>query len=312
MNTPPTPDEVNSLFTNNDPDLVWRKAVDVIRRISPAFDFTVTQIVFNDIMSLFRGEYPGFCPIKTLYHNLHHTLDVFLCAVRLMHGVKLSGKNMSDREITVVVIAALMHDVGYAQHLGEDNGTGAQHTQNHVARSIVFMQQYIAEKQLPVSLIAQITPVLLCSNPALNISDIEFPDERIQLCGKILGTADLTGQMADRTYLEKLLFLFLEFEEAGFYNYQNIHELLRNTGIFYETTQARLREQFDGIDAQLSLHFKEWYGIEANYYLESIEKNLAYLAKITSLNDAKHLSMLKRGGIVENLNLNQDLPSTPP
>lgn len=35
------------------------------------------------------------------------------------------------------------------------------------------------------------------------------------MLGEILGTADLTGQMADRTYLEKLLLLFLEFEDVA-------------------------------------------------------------------------------------------------
>ena len=40
-------------------------------------------------------------------------------------------------------------------------------------------------------------------------------------------------------------------------------------------------------------------GVEKNYYLESIEKNIAYLEKVVALNEAEYLSMLKRGGIVE-------------
>jgi hypothetical protein len=39
-------------------------------------------------------------------------------------------------------------------------------------------------------------------------------------------------------------------------------------------------------------------GVENNYYLESIEKNLAYLSKVTE-HDEEYLSMLKRGGIAE-------------
>ena len=39
-------------------------------------------------------------------------------------------------------------------------------------------------------------------------------------------------------------------------------------------------------------------GVENNYYLESIEKNLAYLSKVIEHNE-KYLSMLKRGGIAE-------------
>lgn len=86
--------------------------------------------------------------------------------------------------------------------------------------------------------------------------------------------------MADRTYLEKQLFLYLEFEEAHFGSFQNIHDLLRKTRNFYEVTRQKLDGELGG-------------------YLESIEKNIAYLGKVTSLNEAKYLSMLKRGGIVE-------------
>lgn len=300
MKITPTSAEINSLFANSNPEEVWQKAVEIVSCISPAYDTRMARLVFDDVMRLFRGEYPGFCPIKTLYHDLRHTLDVFLCAVRLMHGVHLSGSRLVDDEMTLIMMAALMHDVGYAQREGEDSGTGAQYTHNHVSRSIEFMQQYLVAKHLPESLAVPLKHIILCSNPALNISEIQFPDARTRLLGEILGTADLTGQMADRTYLEKLLFLYLEFEEAGFCNDQNIHDLLRNTQMFYETTQLKLRKQFAGINAKLTFYFREWYGVENNYYLESIEKNIAYLAKVTALNDANHLAMLKRGGIAGN------------
>lgn len=299
MQITPTSAEINSLFANINSEKVWQQADAIVRRISPTHDSSLARIVFDDVMRLFRGAYPGYCPIGTLYHDLHHTLDVFLCAVRLMHGVQISGCQLTDDEITMIMMAALMHDVGYAQREGEENGTGAQHTQMHVNRSIEFMQQYIVEKNFPVTLAVPLKFIILCSDPTLNIADIPFPDEKTRLLGKILGTADLTGQMADRSYLEKLLFLYLEFEEARFGNYQTIHELLRNTQIFYASTQRRLREQLGGINVKLSFHFKEWYGVENNYYLESIEKNIAYLDKITSLDDDYHHAMLKRGGIVE-------------
>jgi hypothetical protein len=105
--------------------------------------------------------------------------------------------------------------------------------------------------------------------------------------------------MADRSYLEKLLFLYLEFKEASFGNYQNIHDLLRKTQLFYETSRRRLLEQCGGVNAELSRYFKDWYGVETNYYQESIDKNLAYLDKITALDDVNHRAMLKRSGVVE-------------
>lgn len=299
MEKTPTAAEIEQIFANNDPDEVWQKASSIIVRMSVGYDFRLTKTAFDDVVCLFRGQYPGFCPIKTPYHDLRHTLDVLMCAVRLMHGLHLSGVSLSDDDITMVMMAALMHDVGYAQHEGEQTGTGAQHTKTHVNRSIDFMRRYLVDRHFPQAFAAPLTAIILCSNPVLNISDIEFPDAHSCLLGKILGTADLTGQMADRTYLEKLLFLYLEFEEANFSGVQNIHELLRNTQAFYVATRQRLLNQFGGINVNLALHFKEMYGIERNFYLESIEKNLAYLARITTLDDEKHLAMLKRGGIIE-------------
>lgn len=299
MNNPPSFDEINSLFANSEPDVVWRKATGVIRRISPAYDFSLAHSVFKDVLHLFRGEYVGYTAIKTLYHDLPHTLDVMLCAVRLMHGIHVSGTTMCDDDITLVLIATMMHDVGYAQVLGEENGTGAQFTQTHVQRGIVFMRSYVGARRLPAGLADYLEPIMLCTDPAQKFSQIDFPDAHIRLLAQIVGTADLTGQMADRTYLEKLLFLFLEFREANFGSYQNMHDMLRQTQTFYEVTQEKLDKVYDGIYAKLTFHFQNTMGVDNNYYLESINKNIAYLAKVVTLDEAGYLTMLKRGGIVE-------------
>jgi len=299
MRNAPTTAEIHSLFANSNPDEVWAKAADIVRRINSAYDFSFAKTAFDDVVRLFRGEYPGYGPIRTLYHDLPHTLDVFLCAVRLMHGVHLSGIRLADNEMTMIMMAALMHDIGYVQRHGEETGTGAQFIKSHVSRGIEFMQHYIVDQHFPPDLTTPLKFIILCTDPAIAISEINFPDKRTPLLGQIVGTADLTGQMADRTYLEKLLFLYLEFKEARFGGYQNTYDLLTKTQKFYEITRQKLDGELGGIYAKLSFHFNDWFGVENNYYLESIEKNIAYLSKVTSLSEEKHLSMLKRGGIVE-------------
>ena len=300
MKEPTSSSEIHSLFSNSNPDEVWAKAADIVRRINPAHDFFLAHMAFDDVVRLFRGDYPGYCAIKTPYHDLPHTLDVFLCAVRLMHGVHLSGAPLTDNEITWIMMAALLHDIGYAQLRGEESGTGAQYTQSHVSRGIAFMRHYLAERHFPSNFAAHLEPMILSTNPALVFSEISFSDARTRMLAQIVGTADLVGQMADRVYLEKLLFLYLEFTEAHFGNYQNIHDMLRQTKGFYEITrEKKLDESFEGIYTKLALHFKDYFGIENNYYLESIEKNIAYLSKVISLNEEEYLSMLRRGGIVE-------------
>jgi hypothetical protein len=299
MENIPNSAEINSLFANSDPDMVWTKATGILGRINPGYDTSLVKTVFADVMRLFRGEYPGYSSIKTLYHDKPHTLDVFLCAVRLMHGVHLSGTRLSDEEMSLIMIAALMHDIGYSQRDGEEGGTGAQYTQTHVKRGIAFMKEYVAERRLPLNYAAALEPMISGTDPAVKFSQIDFPVERTRLLGQIVATADLTGQMADRTYLEKLLFLYLEFKEAHFGNYQNMFDLLRQTKSFYAITLEKLDGPFGGMYAKLSFHFKDVMGVENNYYLEAIEKNIAYLSKVIALNEVEYLTMLKRGGIAE-------------
>ncbi|MBI3901745.1 MAG: HD domain-containing protein [Nitrosomonadales bacterium] len=297
--TLPTADEIGDLFSNDDPVKAWDKTTRIIRRISPAYDASRAQTAFDDVIRLFHGEYPGYSAIKTLYHDLPHTLDVLLCAARLMHGMHLAGESLSDNEITLIVMAALMHDVGYAQTAGEESGTGAQYTQSHVQRGIDFMQRYLLARNFPSDFAVPLEPMIRSTDPGYPFEQIVFPNERARLLAQAVATADMVGQMADRTYLEKLLFLFLEFKEANFGNYRSKYDLLRQTKKFYEITLAKLNSSYRGLYTRLALHFKDAMGAEENYYLQSIEKNIAYLDKITARDEAEYLSMLKRGGIVE-------------
>ncbi len=299
MRTSPTPVEINDLFRNDDPKIVWESVVGIIRRMNPAYDFTLIQQVFDDLLRLFRGDYPGYGPIRTLYHDLPHTLEVLICGVRLMHGVHVSGERLTDDEITLIILAILMHDVGYAQRRGEESGTGAQHTQTHVQRGIEFMRHYLSVRKLPASISAAVTAMILGTEHNRPFAQVAFSDERTRMLGRIVATADITGQMADRIYLEKLLFLYLEFREARFGSYQSMYDLLCQTNRFYEMIREKLDGALGGIYTKLSFHFKDTMGVDNNYYLEAIEKNMAYLSKVVAHDEAELFSMLKRNGVAE-------------
>lgn len=288
------------LFSNNEPEEVWHKAVDLISGISPQFEFFVVQPVFNDAVRLFHGKYPGYYAIKTPYHNLPHTLDVFLCAARLIHGLRLSGTKLVNREIALVLFAALLHDVGYAQsRAGKEIGTGAQYTPTHVARGLDFTRTYAREHGIPDDFVQDLVPVISCSDPRLPISEISFPNDRILMAGQILGTADLVGQMADRNYLEKLALLFQEFKEAGMGDFKSVHDMMRKTEIFYAKIQNKLDEDFAGLYHKFLPHFRQTLGEEKNFYMESIRKNMDYLARITALDESEYFNLLRRGGIIK-------------
>lgn len=297
MGNVPSAAEIRNLFDNADSDEVWRKACEIVRRIDPAFDFAHVRSAFDDVVRLFRGDYPGYHPIATLYHDLHHTLDVFLCAVRITHGMCLSGTRFGNEEISQIMIAALMHDVGYAMEIGDDNGTGAKYTQVHVTRSIDFMQRYLTEMGFPAGWGTPLEAIIRCTDPNAKLSQIVFPAAHTKQLGLIVGTADLVGQMADRTYLEKLLFLYFEFKEAHLGGYHSMHDLLRRTQHFFEITHDKLDSEFAATYTKLSEHFQDWFGVPNNYYLESIDKNIAYLAQVIKHDEEQYLPMLKRGSI---------------
>ncbi len=295
----PTPAEIDALFNNDDPKLVWENATDIIRRMNPDYDFTLVRSVYEDVLRLFRGDYPGYSPIKTLYHDLSHTLEVLLCGVRLMHGVHVSGDHLTDEEITLILLAMLMHDVGYAQRKGEESGTGAQYTQTHVQRGVEFMRQYFIERKLSAELAVAMEAMILGTEHNRPFEQICFRDDRTRMLGCIVATADITGQMADRIYLEKLLFLYLEFREAKFGSYQSMYDLLCQTNSFYETIREKLDGALGGIYNKFVFHFRDTMGVDSNYYLESIEKNMAYLAKIVAHSEEELFTMLKRHGVAE-------------
>ena len=300
MNNNMTPVEISELFDNTDPEIVWRQVHEVVRRINPDYDFTVVQKVYKDVLRLFFGEFPGYGPIKTLYHDLSHTLEVLMCGVRLMHGVHVSGDRLSDDEITLMILAILMHDVGYAQRVGEESGTGAQFTRTHVQRSIEFMKMHFTQRRLPSEILVDVTGMILGTEHFRPFDQIDFADNRSRMLARIVATADITGQMADRKYLEKLLFLYLEFKEAGFGTYQSMFDLLCRTNRFYAMTREKLDGVLGGIHKNLALHFREVMGIERNFYHEAIEKNMAYLEKVVAQGEQEIANMLKRNNIVAN------------
>lgn len=288
------------MFDNDHPDQVWTNACEIIRRINPSYDFAPLSAVFRDVVGLFYGEYPGYLKVDTLYHDLRHTMDVFMCLLRLMHGTHLSGNHLNDDEVTIGAIAALMHDIGYAKQVGDETGTGAKYTATHVSRGIAFMRNYAQEKNWQSAWVASLECAIRCTDPAVTFTKINFPSERSRLLGKLVGTADLVGQMADRSYLEKLLFLYFEFREANLGDFKSMQDLLHRTREFYILTGDKLEQQFDNTYEFLQDHFRDWFGVECNYYMESINKNIAYLSQVLEEeNEGELLHKLKRRGIAE-------------
>ena len=99
--------------------------------------------------------------------------------------------------------------------------------------------------------------------------------------GRVVGSADLIAQMADRNYLEKLPLLFLEFKEARMSGFVTPLELFKNTGEFYHSVvRTRLTKEMGNVSSAALFHFKERWGIDRDLYAEAITNNIKYMTKI--------------------------------
>ena len=71
------------------------------------------------------------------------------------------------------------------------------------------MKEYLTEKGFSQEDIRDCSHIIMCTDLSFSLAEIPFNSEEVRIMGKVLGTADLVAQMADRNYLEKLPLLFL-------------------------------------------------------------------------------------------------------
>ncbi len=271
------PTQLADLLDIEDHDAVVEEIRIIASLVFPRFDYGPFDRAYGDIVRLFRGEYPGYRSSNVDYHDLSHTLSVTLAMTRLMHGATESGCPLTEKEFDVGLICGLMHDTGYIQRSGDNEGTGAKYTLVHINRSVEFIVEYYRNDPLFQEELPYFDNILQCTGLNTRIGEIQFPSEHIRCLGQMLGTADLLGQMADRHYLEKLLDLYYEFVEAGITAYSSQLDLLEKTRGFFQMTRKRFSDELGDVYLYGRHHFRKRWNIDENLYMSSIEKNLNYL-----------------------------------
>lgn len=267
--------------------------------VDSSFDISKTENAFNDIINLFNGNYPGYRASNTKYHNLEHTCAVTLATARLIHGLYVQGQTFSPRVVQLGLMGALFHDTGLIQTEDEHEGTGAQYTIGHEDRSISLMEEYLTEKNFPSEDILECSRIIDSTRLSVPIDEIPFMSEETKLMGKVLGSADLIAQMADRNYLEKLPLLFLEFKEAGMEGFETPLELFNKTEEFYHmVARARLAEDLSSVSSAALYHFQNRWNIDRDLYDVAIRNNIKYIKEATESCTGSYeslMSKLRRG-----------------
>ncbi len=271
----------------------------ILNMISPDFQQDSVTKAFNTIVGLYEGKHQGFKACNTEYHDLRHTIETFLAMARLLHGAQLNGEGFTQPHVALGLIAALFHDAGYIQEDHDGEGTGAKYTVHHEQRSAHLLERFGPEFGLSAEEIVAGRIMILGTDISMDHSKLTFPSTQIQLLCQMLMASDLMAQMADRSYLEKLLFLYHEFKEADVGGYDSELDLLKKTLTFYEFVAERLGSVFDKVDKFMTSHFVVRWEISSNLYQVAIERQKKYLHQILDTPDLDPRDQLKRAGIVQ-------------
>ena len=299
MNPAVSSKDISKLLAIGSSEEILSEVLEILKRISSDFNTQPILNVFDMAQRLYGGKFSGYRACNTGYHDLRHAIEAFLAMSRIIHGAVLDNQSFSERQIITALIAAILHDVGYIQEESDTRGTGAKYKGVHEQRSMDFLSHHGFEFGLSDDEIAAGRMIIKCTDMDTDITAIAFPSPQIELLGKLLGTADLMAQLAEQTYLEKLLYLYYECEEAGVGDYESEVDILRKAINFYDLFEARLRTTLDGVNRFMQLHFASRWGIHQDLYLEAINKHKDYLLKILSIPDSDPRDHLKQGGIVQ-------------
>jgi len=287
------------LLEMESPDAVLDEVLVILGLLARDFEIEPVLSAYHMVRRVYAGDLPLYRACNTHYHDLRHTMDAFLATARLVHGAMLTGENLSERRILTALISALFHDTGHIQEKEDSEGTGAKYTANHVRRSMEFLHRHGREHGLSEEEIAEGRAMILCTDIGAEITSSLFSSSSVELLGRLLNAADLLAQMADRIYLEKLLFLYHEYKEGNTGNYESEVDLLRKTIGFYEYIERRLNPIMDRVNAFMISHLAARWGVSTNLYTEAIERQKKYLKKILAIPDADPRDFLNRYGMLD-------------
>ena len=282
--------QLSTLIQSHTPTAVWAEIRLLLSTAYPTFDSSRLYNAYINTARLYNGRYPGYRSCNTRYHDFSHASESCLALTRIIYGAKYTGRTFSHQNITTSLIAALLHDAGFIQTADDTEGTGAKYTATHVTRSESFLAQHAEAYDLSDEDVENGRVMILHTDLTIPMESIETSTADIKELGEMLGAADLLAQMADRHYLEKLLYLYDEFEEADLGNYVSSIDMLQKTISFFDVVDERLRFINKTVNNYLVHHFRKRWQIDRNLYTQAINNHHTYLKQVlaTPNSDPRH------------------------
>lgn len=266
------------------PSVVAQAVKDAFAGIGAQASFPLIDRLFEDVTGMFDGRYPGYRSIDMKYHDYEHTMQATVCLIHLLEGRSRTFDKpvLLARDWELAIMAVLIHDSGYLKKNDDLAGTGAKYTFIHERRSCDFVREYLPRMGVTASEIEDICAAIICTGPRSKISQVTFHRDEARQMAFLLVTADYLAQMSAADYLDKLPFLFREFQEAFDFEhvppekrpYHTLQQLLeKSPGFWTNYVRPMLDFEAGGVHRYLTT-----VG-QPNPYLQAVEANLAELQR---------------------------------
>jgi hypothetical protein len=280
--------DVTNRINTTDPVCVKLEVVRIFRSLYSRSQAPTLNRAFDDMVRLYRGQFPGYAKCDTEYHDLQHALEVTLAMARLLDGYEQSrgdGPPINERLFQLGLICALYHDIGYIRRANDTkHSNGAEYTPTHVSRGGRFLKEYLPT--IGMEDFADVAgSVLHFTGYETPVAQIRVPDPIFRLVGSLLGSADIIAQMSDRCYLEKCRDrLYPEFVVGGIAKrktekgeevvFASGEDLLRKTPGFFRNATQRLEGDLGGAYQFAQTHFGG-----TNLYMDAVKQNIRFVEK---------------------------------
>jgi hypothetical protein len=252
---------------------------DAAHRLHLSADYIDALITL--VGELFAGHVWNYQPIDLHYHDLAHTAQASCCYLDHVAGyLRIEGLARVPRELELGLAAILFHDTGFLKSYGDEDGTGAKYTHSHVLRSVALAASLLPALRLNRTEIEDVVAMIRCTGLNGKPDKAAFSSELARRAACMVATADFLGQMAAPDYIEKLPFLFSEFEEADNFNHvpkakrmfaSAAHLVSGTAGFWRNFVRPRLETEFSGMYRYLALPAPS----RRNPYIDAVERNIA-------------------------------------
>lgn len=286
--------DVTNRIMTTDPVCVKLEVTRIFRTLYSRPKSPVLDQAFDDMVRLYRGQFPGYFGCDTQYHDLQHALEVTLAMARLLDGYERSrgeSRAIGERNFQLGLVCALFHDMGYIRRVKDKkHANGAEYTRVHVSRGARFLREYLPT--LGMGDLAEVAgQIIHYTGYERPVASIRVKDPIFKLVGSLLGSADIIAQMSDRCYLEKCRDrLYPEFVAGGIARKQteageevvfsSPDDLLRKTPNFYASATHRLDVDLGGAYQFAQSHFGG-----TNLYMDALRQNIRFVERLRDQGD---------------------------